>query len=154
MEDKDRPGDDALTKKIRIQIRSHKSRIQIRIRHKMSGIRNTGAQKSWTSLEPKDDMEDKDRPGDDALQEEQEPCRQADHGSQTFSSCTQSHRMFLNLVFCIFFLALCTLYNVNAFSFMCGDCHDSSMSSEMGTFLQPYCRLVMTAAFFAMNLKG
>ncbi len=36
----------------------------------------------WTSLEPKDDMEDKDRPGDDALQEEQEPCRQADHGGQ------------------------------------------------------------------------
>ncbi len=58
--------------------------------------------------EPKDDMEHKDRPGDDALQEEQEPCRQADHGGQTFPSCTQSHRMFLNLVFLHFFLALGT----------------------------------------------
>jgi hypothetical protein len=91
-------------------------------------------------------MEDKDRPGDDALQEEQEPCRQADHGGQTFSSCTQSHRMFLNLVFCIFFLALCT-YNVYAFGFTCGDCHGSSMSFDMGAFLQPYYRLAMTAAF-------
>ncbi len=44
------------------------------MRLKMSEIRNTGGQKSWTSLEPKDDMEDKDWPGDDALQEEQEPC--------------------------------------------------------------------------------
>jgi hypothetical protein len=41
--------------------------------------------KGWTSLEPKDDMEDKDWPGDDALQEEQEPCRQADHGGQNLT---------------------------------------------------------------------
>jgi hypothetical protein len=126
--------------------------------------------KGWTSLEPKDDMEDKDRPGDDALQEEQEPCRQADHGSQTFPSCTQSHRMFLNLVFLHCFLALCP-YNVHADSFTCDDCNDSSMSfykgamtgafcheycilrlvkiqiSEIGASLQPYCRLAMTAAF-------
>jgi hypothetical protein len=90
-------------------------------------------------------MEDKDRPGDDALQEEQEPCRQADHGSQTFPSCTQSHRMFLNLVFCIFFwpyvLAVSVLLALRAVIAI-----GSSLSSEMGASLKPYCRLAMTAA--------
>ncbi len=62
---------------------------------------------SWTSLEPKDDMEDKDRPGDDALQEEQEPCRQADHGCQTFPSCTESPHV-PQYCFLYFFLALGT----------------------------------------------
>jgi hypothetical protein len=97
-------------------------------------------------VEPKDDMEDKDRPGDDALQEEQQPCRQADHGSQTFSSCTQSHRMFLNLDFCIFFLALCSC-NVLAFKAL-----RAMIALAVGhPKWEPFCNhtagLLLTAAF-------
>ncbi len=140
MEDKDWPGDDALTKRSGSIIQGSKSGSGSV--SKCQRIRNTGGQAEhlWNLR-----MTWKTKTGQETM-----PCRRSRSRVDRLIMAAEPSRHAQRVIACssiLFFARLMYVYNVNAVSFTCGDCNGSSMSSEMGASLQPYCRLAVTDAF-------